>query len=339
MAEEISSNTDFIYTEGAVIPEDIVRVRVHPSVTIIPRRAFYNRFKLEEVELCEGLLEIRAQAFMYCTALTNIPIPTTLKQIGDQAFSGGVQIPQIRLPDGLESIGRYAFACGIFTNFRVPPLIVSTPNGMFSSCGGLFSVEISESVANIRSLTFRSCPSLRNVTLPPNAETPMEDPWESGSSFAHCTDLQLLFNYSADRIINALKHRFDNLPIHKMIYYQSYNNMTVDQLNTATNMRSGQRRSLRSKLNPSGKQQDCLGMNPLHIMACSTVQSIGLYKVLVNKYPETLVTEDRFGALPLLYAVWGQAPNEVVQFLVESYKTIHPNYQLDWTDIARRIFS
>jgi len=339
MAEDSNNNNDgvFVYTQGVVVPDNVVRVRFHPSVTVIPRRAFHKQQRLEDVELCEGLLEIGAQAFMYCTALTNIRFPTTLKHIRSQVFAGGVQIPQIRLPNGLESVGEYAFARGIFTNFRVPPLIVSTPNGMFSACGGLFSVEISESVANIRSLTFRSCHSLRNVAFPPNAEIPTEDHWESGSSFAHCTDLQLLFNYSGDRIINALKHRFDNLPIHKMIYYQSYNNMTVDQLNTATNMRSGQRRSLRSKLNPSGRQQDCLGMTPLHIMACSTVQNIGLYKVLVNKYPETLVTEDRFGALPLLYAVWGQAPDEIVQFLTDSYKSIYPNYQLDWTDMVKTL--
>ena len=76
-----------------------------------------------------------------------------------------------------------------------------------------------------------------------------------------------------------------------MIYYQSYNNITVDQLNNATNMRRGQRRSLRSKLDPSGSQQDCLGMTPLHIMACSTVQSTGLYKALVEKYPENLIAK------------------------------------------------
>ena len=45
-----------------------------------------------------------------------------------------------------------------------------------------------------------------------------------------CADLKQLFG-SEEQIIYVLKHRFDNLPIHKMLYYQPYNNITVDQLN------------------------------------------------------------------------------------------------------------
>ena len=84
-------------------------------------------------------------------------------------------------------------------------------------------------------------------------------------------------------------------------------------------------------VDPSGKLQDCLGMTPLHILACSTVQDIGLYQVLVKMYPENLIIEDEWGALPLLYALWGNAPPEVVQFMVESYQFIYPGYEFNWT--------
>ena len=33
-----------------LVPQDAVRVRVHPSVTVIPEKAFYECKKLEEVE-------------------------------------------------------------------------------------------------------------------------------------------------------------------------------------------------------------------------------------------------------------------------------------------------
>jgi len=106
MAEDNNNDTDvFVYTEGVEVPSDVVRVRVHPSVTVIPEKAFEGRHNLEEVELCEGLLEIGPKAFMCCAALANIPIPTTLKRIDNQVFAGGVQIPKIHLPNGLESIG------------------------------------------------------------------------------------------------------------------------------------------------------------------------------------------------------------------------------------------
>jgi len=41
MADNSNNDTEvFVYTEGIEVPEDVVRVRVHPSVTVIPRGAF-----------------------------------------------------------------------------------------------------------------------------------------------------------------------------------------------------------------------------------------------------------------------------------------------------------
>jgi hypothetical protein len=58
----------FVYTGegGAVVPQDVVRVRVDPSVTSIPFSAFYCRKKLAEVELCEGVVEIGSASFRWC---------------------------------------------------------------------------------------------------------------------------------------------------------------------------------------------------------------------------------------------------------------------------------
>ena len=150
-------------------------------------------------------------------------------------------------------------------------------------------------------------------------------------AFDECRDLHQQFA-TEEEIIQALKLRFDNLPIHKMLYYQSYQHITSDQLTNATNTRSGQRRSLRSKLDPTGNQQDCLGMTPLHILACSTVQDFGLYKVLLEKYPENLIIEDRWGDLPLFKAVLGNhSSSDIVQFLVKCYHSLYPALEFDWT--------
>ena len=67
----------------------------------------------------------------------------------------------------------------------------------------------------------------------------------------------------------------------------------------AINMRSGQLQSLRKKLDPTGSQQDCLGMTPLHILTCSSVHDLELYCLIVDNYPANLITEDGWGALPL----------------------------------------
>ena len=292
--------------EGPTVPDDVEHVRVHPSVTVIPERAFSYRRKLTEIELYDGLLEIGGHAFCNCVALRQLRIPSTVKIIGRLAFCG-VPLQTLYLPDSV--------------------VITTIPESLFCECECMFSLEIPENVTRIDRWAFYFCHNLRNIAIPHNIEI-------SNDAFMVCTDLRQLFEYSAERIINALKHRFENLPIHKLIYYQSYNNLTVDQLIEATNRRCGQRRSMRSKLDPTGKQKDCLGMTPLNILSCSTIHRIELYKILIEKYPESLIAEDRWGALPLLYAIRGNAPKEIVQLLVESYQSIHPNHTFNWNKMV-----
>ena len=308
---------------GTQAPRDVVRVRVHASVTSIPDDAFYERMKLTEVELCEGLVEIGNGSFAWCDhSITKINIPNSLRRIYDHAYAGSLRTT-IRLHDGIESIGEYAFAGCIFTNFRIPPLITVIPVGVLQGCKSMFSFEIPDNVAEIRNYAFYNCHCLRNVAIPPNAVL-------GDYIFIEMTDLLRLFGSEA-RVIRELQHRFDRLPIHKLVYYQSYYDGVLQNVIAVINLRSGQSRTLRSKLDPTGNHQDCLGMTPLHILACSSVHDLELYRVIVEKYPANLITEDRWGALPLLYAFWGAAPNEIIQFLLTSYKSLYPGHVFNWT--------
>ena len=72
-------------------------------------------------------------------------------------------------------------------------------------------------------------------------------------------------------------------------------------------------------------------MTPLHILTCSSVHDIDVYRVIVDNYPTNLITEDGWGALPLLYAFWGAAPTEILQFLLESYQSLYPDHLFNWT--------
>jgi len=223
----------------------------------------------------------------------------------------------------MEEMGGYAVARGNIPTLRIPALVKTIPMGLMCNCKFLFSLELSENVTQMKRKSM-SCRSLRNVALPSTTDINIED-----GVFEECPNLLQVFD-SEEHLIHSLKHRFDTLPIHKMIYYQSYTNMTVDQLDKATNISISRRRR---KVDPSGSLPDCLGMTPLHIMACSSLQDIELYNVLVTKFPETLVTEDRWGAVPLFYAVWRDAPREIIQFLKENYKSIYPNYEFNWTEM------
>ena len=136
MADNAIDAEVFIYTgpRGERSPQNVVSVRVDPSVTSIPDNAFYERTMLTEVELCEGLMEIREASFAKCGhSITKIYIPTSLRRINDGAFYFSLRCP-VRLHDGIESIEAGAFSHCIFTNFRVPPLITVIPNHMLFKC-------------------------------------------------------------------------------------------------------------------------------------------------------------------------------------------------------------
>jgi hypothetical protein len=222
-----------------------------------------------------------------------------------------------------------------------------------NECCSLFSLELPVTVTEIRSNAFSHCFCLRNVAIPPNAaladdifinreQQEMINQHLEGKSEEHqfiikkfyWTDLQRLFGGSEERIVRELRHRFDELPVHSEVYYQSYHEGVLQILIQATNSRSCQCRTLRSKLDPTGNQQDCLGMTPLHILACSSSSDLDLYRVIVEKYPTNLITEDRWGALPLLYVFWGDAPAEIIDFLLESYHALYPDYEFNWTSMV-----
>jgi hypothetical protein len=62
-----------------------------------------------------------------------------------------------------------------------------------------------------------------------------------------------------------------------------------------------------------------------------------MYELIVTKYPENLVTQDKWGDVPLLYAFWCNAPDEIIRFLVESYKTRYPGYTFDWESMIETL--
>ena len=83
--------------------------------------------------------------------------------------------------------------------------------------------------------------------------------------------------------------------------------------------------------------QDCLGMTPLHILACSSKHDLELCQFIVAIYPNSLITEDKWGCPPILYAIWGGAAQEIVQFLIGSQKSTFPNHILDWDGMVETL--
>ena len=155
---------------------------------------------------------------------------------------------------------------------------------------------------------------MRSIALPSECQASL--------SFEGCYDLLKLFG-SQQNISDALRSRFDGLPIHQLCYYHSYypTDVTIDQIKSITTEQNEA-----SSLN----KQDCLGMMPLHILACSSKQNLDLYQFIIARYPNSLITEDKWGCLPVLYAILSDAPQEIIQLLINSQKSTFPDHILDW---------
>ena len=300
--------------------QSLQRINIPSNVERIEIGAFEACSCLSEVLLSEGLREIEIEAFILCTSLESVTLPSSLRVIGRASFQYCYKLNEVNLPDTIETISSRAFGDCNIQNFRMPSLVTDVDMSMFEGCKHLVSLELSGNVSkcdNIRGA------SLRNITLPSNCVV-------DTNAFYNSTELEIAFPDADNRtIIEALKQRFDNLPIHKICYYQSYhdNETTMQHLkreiNPWTSNPTGQH-------NTTGKEQDCLGMTPLHILACLTKPTIEMYRLLIEKYPETLIMKDKWGDIPLIYAFRCNAPTEVIDLLVQNYKSLHPDYEFDW---------
>jgi hypothetical protein len=201
---------------------------------------------------------------------------------------------------------------------------------MIGCCNSIFSLELPKEVTEIENEAFNYCYCLNNVAFPPDIIFSDDILGRRGDFERNKYDLNQLFG-SISEIIHELQHRFDELPIHSIVYYQSYNQGVLQHLIAAINSKSGQRGTLLIELDPTGNQQDCIGMTPLHILTCSSSHNLELYRLIIENYPTNLITKDRWGATPLLYAFWGAAPVEIIEVLLNSYHLLYPDYVFNWT--------
>jgi hypothetical protein len=124
----------------------------------------------------------------------------------------------------------------------------------------------------------------------------------------------------------SLRNRFDGLPLHRICYYHSHDPAEVAIRNLSSEL--GTQSSSISRA--SRGNIDCVGMTPLHILACSTKHHLDMYQMLVSRCPGHLIVQDVWNEIPLLYLLWGQAPSDIVAFVANSMIEYQHEYIIDW---------
>ena len=117
----------------------------------------------------EGTRIICDRAFLYCSSLSEIVIPSSVISIGDSAFDTCSSLSEIVIPSSVTSIGDSAFSsCDSLSEIVIPSSVTSIGDSAFSYCFSLSEIVIPSSVTSIGDSAFSRCDSLSEIVIPPS---------------------------------------------------------------------------------------------------------------------------------------------------------------------------
>ena len=154
----------------------------------IGENAFVFCSGLTSITLPSGVTSIGGAAFMDCSGLTSLTIPSGVTSIGGLAFSGCSGLTNLTLPSGVTSIGGAAFeGCSGLTSLTIPSGVTSINESAFEDCSGLTSLAIPSSVTLIDDYAFAYCSGLTSIYVYPEKVPILRKDTFSGCDAKNCT--------------------------------------------------------------------------------------------------------------------------------------------------------
>jgi hypothetical protein len=114
------------------ITKNVTYVTFCSTVKVIDGFTFNHCSTLVDIQLNEGLEEMKSYAFRGCTALKSIKLPSTVSVIGEEVFKCCTSLESVKLPSTVKVLGV----------------------GVFSSCAKLVNVDLNEGLEKISTMAF-----------------------------------------------------------------------------------------------------------------------------------------------------------------------------------------
>jgi hypothetical protein len=152
--------------EGEPVPVDATHITVHESVTVIPRRAFYQHPNIVEFKCHDCVETIEGWAFSRCPSLRRVQMPG-VKAVERHAFYNCNALTDGEC-DKLERIGWGAFlCCESLRNINLRSIKI-VEEGAFSCCVALTDLKFGDKLESVGELAFVDCTTLERITIPLN---------------------------------------------------------------------------------------------------------------------------------------------------------------------------
>ena len=119
-----------------------------------------------EVEIPEGITNIRDKAFVVCENITSFKLPSSLIRIGSYSFAG-CNFEHFPIPNGVKTIDFAALSeCEKLQEIDIPKSVDKIEAASFESCKKMKRVNIPEGVKTIGADAFYQCINLENIVIP-----------------------------------------------------------------------------------------------------------------------------------------------------------------------------
>ena len=165
------------------------------TVTSIGKQAFMGCSSLTSINIPSSVTSIEAYAFLGCSSLTSIYIPKSVTNIGWGAFSDCSSLTALTIDTNNPQYCAEEYmlfnkekttligAIGSQKTYDIPSSVTSVGSGAFSRCSSLISINIPSSVTSIGIQAFSYCSSLTSINIP-NSVTSI-----GKQAFSYCSSL------------------------------------------------------------------------------------------------------------------------------------------------------
>ena len=144
-------------------------VELPDTIQTIGGEAFMNCRRLQNINIPEGVSELRGNTFEGCS-LEYVTVPDSVVEIHGECFLNCKKLQLIKLSSQITEIKGSTFeGCSSLLSIDIPEGVTRIGGHAFYGCRSLSVVNEPLTVESIGSSAFRNCRSLNQITLPPNA--------------------------------------------------------------------------------------------------------------------------------------------------------------------------